>query len=74
MIEYEIKEVPAPDRVLVKVLGATFESGRPSVAVNGRWRSKLQNREEMLGYLKYNERYLYGEGIAYGSEKRKNPA
>jgi hypothetical protein len=70
-VEYEIKVVSAPDRDHVAVLGATFEPGKPTDAERGRWRSKLRNREEMLRYLKYNERYQYGEGVAFGSEKRK---
>lgn len=71
MVDYEIHVVPAPDRAQVKVLGPTFEPGKPTDTSRGRWRFKLRNREEMLLYLQYDERYQYGKGVAYGSEKRK---
>jgi len=74
VVDYEIRVVSAPDRESVKVLGATFEPGKPRTASAGRWRSKLRSREEMLAYLKYNERYLYGQDAACGSEKRQHPA
>ena len=74
MVEYEITIVSAPDREEVKILGATYEPGKPVKTEEGRWRPRLQGREEMLNYLKRNERYLYGEDGAFGSEKRKNPA
>jgi hypothetical protein len=56
------------------MLGTTYEPGKPAEAGEGRWRPRLSGREEMLSYLKRNERYLYGEEDAFGSEKRKNPA
>jgi hypothetical protein len=74
MVEYEITIVAAPDREKVKLLGTTYEPGKPVKAEEGRWRPRLLGREEMLNYLKRNERYLYGEDGAFGSEKRKNPA
>lgn len=74
MTDYEIKTVSAPDRDSVKLLGATFEPGKPAKAEEGRWRPKLCSREEMLNYLKRNERYTYDPDGAFGSERRKNPA
>ncbi len=74
MVDYEITIVSAPDRDKVKLLGATYEPGKPVKTEEGRWRPRLVGREEMLNYLKRNERYLYGEDGAFGSEKRKNPA
>jgi hypothetical protein len=74
MVKYEITIVSAPDRKEVQLLGATFEPGKPMTYEEGRWRPRLSSREEMLNYLKRNERYLYGEDGAFGSEKRKNPA
>jgi hypothetical protein len=74
MVDYEIIIVSAPDREKVKLLGATFEPGKPATYEEGQWRPRLAGREEMLNYLKRNERYLYGEDGAFGSEKRKNPA
>ena len=37
------------------------------------WRKKLNNREEMLKYLRTADRYWYSDDW-FGSEKRKNPA
>jgi len=72
-MEYEIKEESAPGRDKVEVLGATFEEGSPEGEDTGRWRQKLESREEKLRYLQNAERYWYGNDW-YGSEKRKNPA
>jgi hypothetical protein len=74
MAEYEVTIVSAPHREQVELLGATYEPGMPVGAAEGRWRPRLSGREEMLNYLRRNERYLYGEEGAFGSEKRKNPA
>jgi hypothetical protein len=57
----------------VEVLGATFEPGKPDGEEMGRWRQKLESREEKLKYLQNGERYWYGEEW-YGSERRKTPA
>jgi len=69
----EIKEAAAPNRDIVKILGATYEEGHPQGEEAGRWRQKLRNREEQLKYLKSGERYWFSQDW-YGSEKRKNPA
>lgn len=74
MVEYEIDVVSAPGREEVKILGTTYEPGKPAGAAEGRWRPRLCGREEILNYLRRNERYLYDEEGAFGSEKRKNPA
>jgi hypothetical protein len=55
----------------IKVLGPTFEEGRPETPIN--WRQKMRNREEMLSYLKTGERYWFSEDW-FGSEKRKTRA
>jgi hypothetical protein len=55
----------------VKVLGPTFEEGKPESPIN--WRQKMRNREEMLAYLKTGERYWFSEEW-FGSEKRKTKA
>ncbi len=57
----------------VEVLGATFEKGKPEGEALGRWRQKLESREEKLKYLQTGERYWYGVDW-FGSEKRKTPA
>lgn len=72
-MEYEIEKKSAPGRDEVEVLGATYEEGRPEGEEMGRWRRKLESREEKLKYLETGERYWYSKEW-YGSEKRKNPA
>ena len=72
-MEYKIEKKKAPGRDEVEVLGATFEEGKPEGEEMGRWRQKLEDRQERLKYLENGERYWYGKE-SYGSEKRKNPA
>jgi hypothetical protein len=72
-MEYEIEKTKAPGRDEVEVLGATFEEGKPEGEELGKWRQKLDSREERLKYLQNGERYFYGKDW-FGSEKRKNPA
>ena len=72
-MEYKVEKKSAPGREEVEVLGATFEEGKPEGEKEGKWRQKLDNREEKLKYLQTGERYWYGKDW-YGSEKRKNPA
>ena len=72
-MEYQIEQKSAPGREKVEVLGATFDEGMPEGEQMGRWRQKLESREEKLKYLRNGERYWYGEDW-FGSEKRKNPA
>jgi hypothetical protein len=67
----ELQERVAFDGKKVKVLGPTFEEGKPQAPYQ--WRRKLKSREEMLEYLKTGERYWFNEEW-YGSEKRKTPA
>ena len=72
-MEYTVEKKKAPGWGEVDVLGATFEKGKPEGEEMGRWRQKLESREEKLKYLQTGERYWYSEEW-YGSEKRKNPA
>jgi hypothetical protein len=72
-MEYKIEKKKAPGREEVEVLGATFEEGKPEGEELGKWRQKLERREEKLKYLQTGERYWFSEDW-YGSEKRKNPA
>ena len=72
-MEYNVEKKKAPGRDEVEVLGATFEEGKPEGEEVGKWRQKLDTREERLKYLQTAERYWYGKDV-YGSEKRKNPA
>ena len=72
-MEYKVEKKSAPGRDKVEVLGATFEEGKPEGEELGKWRQKLDNRQEKLKYLQSGERYWYGKEW-YGSEKRKTPA
>ena len=72
-MEYQVEEKSAPGRDKIEVLGATFEKGKPEGEDAGRWRQKLESRQEQLRYLENGERYWYGTEW-FGSEKRKNPA
>ena len=72
-MEYKVEKKNAPGWGKVEVLGATFEEGRPEGEDAGRWRQKLEGRQEKLKYLENGERYWYGKEW-FGSEKRKNPA
>ena len=70
---YKIEKRKAPGRKEVEVLGATFEEGKPEGEGLGRWRQKLESRQDKLKYLQNGERYWFSEEW-FGSEKRKNPA
>jgi hypothetical protein len=72
-MEYKIEKTKAPGRDEVEVLGDTFEEGAPEGEELGKWRRKLENREDKLKYLRSGERYWYSDEW-FGSEKRKNPA
>jgi hypothetical protein len=63
----------APGRGEVEILAETYDNGKPEGEDAGRWRQKLESREEKLKYLQTGERYWYSEDW-FGSEKRKNPA
>lgn len=70
---YKTVKKDAPGRGKVDILGETYEPGQPKGEVEGRWRQKLESRDEQLKYLKSGERYWYNDDW-FGSEKRKNPA
>jgi hypothetical protein len=72
-MKYKVEKKKAPGREQVEVLGATFEEGKPEGEEMGKWRQKLESREERLKYLQSAERYWYGKEW-FGSEKRKKPA
>jgi hypothetical protein len=72
-MEYKIVKKEAPGRGQVDVLAETYDEGLPTGEDAGRWRQKLENRQEKLNYLKSGERYWYSDDW-FGSEKRKNPA
>jgi len=70
---YKVEKKSAPGRKEVEVLGATFDKGEPKDVEMGKWRQKLESRQEQMKYLETGERYFYSKDW-YGSEKRKNPA
>jgi hypothetical protein len=57
----------------VEILGETYEAGETELQEAYHWRSKLENRDQMIGYIKTALRYWYAEE-GFGSEKRKKPA
>ncbi len=72
-MEYKVEKKSAPGRDEVEVLGETYEEGKPEDRELGRWRQKVETRQDKLKYLETGERYWYSTDW-YGSEKRKNPA
>ena len=72
-MEYKIEKTKAPGRDEVEVLGDTFEEGAPDGEELGKWRRKLDSREDKLKYLQSGERYWFSEEW-FGSEKRRTPA
>ncbi len=52
--EYIMEEKNSFDGKKVKILGPSYEEGKPEKPAD--WRKKLRNREEMLSYLKVGER------------------
>ena len=72
-MNYEIKSTEAPGRKEISLLGATYEPGKPGGEQDGRWRYKLETRQQKLKYLETAERYWYSNDW-FGSERRKNPA
>jgi hypothetical protein len=72
-MEYKMEKKEAPGRGKVDILEETYEPGEPQGEEVGRWRQKLESRDEKIKYLKSGERYWYSDDW-FGSEKRKNPA
>jgi hypothetical protein len=72
-MDYKVVKKEAPGRGEVEVLAETYETGKPEGEDSGKWRQKLESRDEKLKYLKNGERYWYSNDW-FGSEKRKTPA
>lgn len=72
-MKYKVEKKKAPGWGEVEVLAETFEEGKPEGEQLGRWRQKLESREDKLKYLRAGERYWFSQDW-YGSEKRKKPA
>jgi hypothetical protein len=71
MDDYRYEEKETFDGRKVRVLGATFEEGKPEG--NDDWMGKLGSREERLSYLRTALRYWYSKDW-FGSERRKEEA
>jgi hypothetical protein len=71
MSEYTYEEKENFEGKKVKVLGPTYEEGRPESKAN--WEAKLGSREEAVKFLKTALRYWYSKDW-FGSEKRKQEA
>ena len=52
---YKTVQKEAPGRGKVDILEETFASGEPEGEEAGRWRQKLENRDEKLKYLRSGE-------------------
>ncbi len=72
-MDYKTVKKEAPGRGEVEILAETYEAGIPEGEDTGKWRQKLESREDKLRYLQSGERYWYSDE-GFGSEKRKNPA
>ena len=72
-MDYKTVKKEAPGRGEVEVLAETYEADTPVGEDLGKWRQKLESREDKLKYLESGERYWYSDDW-FGSEKRKNPA
>lgn len=71
MSEYKYEEKESFDGKKVKVLGATYEEGKPEGKAD--WEEKLGSTEDRLNYLRTALRYWYSKDW-FGSEKRKQEA
>ncbi len=69
--EYQYEEKEDFEGRKVKVLGPTYESGKPEERED--WRAKLRTRDEIVNHLRTALRYWYSKEW-YGSEKRKQDA
>ena len=69
--DYKVEKVENFTGNKVDLLGNSAEEGIPEGRAD--WRQKLENREQMVQYLKTGLRYWYSKDV-FGSEKRKTPA
>ena len=72
-MDYKTVQKDAPGRGKVEILAETYDDGQPTGEDAGKWRQKLEGRDEQLKYLQNGERYWYSDDW-FGSEKRKTPA
>jgi len=71
MSEYSYDEKELFDGSKVKVLGPTYEAGKPDGSFD--WKARLDTRERTVDYLRTALRYWYSTDW-FGSEKRKKQA
>ncbi len=50
-MQYKIERKEAPEWGKVDVLGETYEEGLPEGEEMGRWRKKLETRQDIMRYL-----------------------
>jgi len=72
-MDYKTVKKDAPGRGEVEILAETYDDGKPGGEDEGKWRQKLESRDDKLKYLQNGERYWYSDDW-FGSEKRKTPA
>jgi len=71
MAEYVYEEKEDFEGKKVRVLGPTYDPGKPEGAAD--WKEKLQTDADRMGYLRSALRYWYSTDW-FGSEKRKQDA
>ena len=71
MADYTYDEKENFEGKKVRVLGATYETGKPEGPAD--WKNKLQSEQDRMGYLRTALRYWYSDDW-FGSEKRKQNA
>jgi hypothetical protein len=71
MADYSYEEKENFEGKKVRVLGSTYEEGKPESSSN--WKEKLGTRDDAINYLRTALRYWYSKDW-YGSEKRKQEA
>jgi hypothetical protein len=69
--EYIYDEKERFDGEKVKVLGPTYEEGKPDGSYD--WKARLDTRELTVNYLRSALRYWYSKDW-FGSERRKKDA
>ncbi len=71
MAEYTYEEKEDFEGKKVKVLGPTYEAGKPEGPAD--WKEKLLTNRDRMAYLQTALRYWYSNDW-FGSEKRKQEA
>jgi hypothetical protein len=56
-MDYKTVQKEAPGRGKVEILAETYDEGLPIGEDEGKWRQKLESREEKIKYLQNGEKY-----------------